>query len=88
MTKYVKLFEEVQDESLTYYSDILRHIICVPYSVTNLHRMAKDLGIDRAWYEAKPYPHYDIPKKRIAEIQARTTVIKSTELLKKIKGEG
>lgn len=84
--QYVKLYEELED--LEYFSDIFRHLICVPYSVENLHRMATDLGISKSWYESKPYPHYDIPKKRIAEIQAKSTVIKSTELLKKIKGGG
>lgn len=68
-----------------YYSDDMRHLICVPYSKENLHLMAKELNIKRCWYHAGTYPHYDIPKKRIAEIQAKTIVVKPRELLKILK---
>jgi hypothetical protein len=36
---------------LTYYCDNLRHLVCVPYTIANLHRMAEDLGIKRCWYQ-------------------------------------
>jgi len=70
---------------MTYYSDNSRHLICVPYSKENLHKMAKELNIKRCWYHGGRFPHYDIPKRRIKEIQAKTTVVKPRELLKKIK---
>lgn len=35
---------------LTYYCDSMRHLVCVPYTVGNLHRMAQELGIKRCWF--------------------------------------
>ena len=35
---------------LTYYCDSMRHLVCVPYSTANLHRMAEELGIKRCWF--------------------------------------
>lgn len=63
----------------------MRHLICEPYSVENLHAMAEDLNIKRCWYHASPYAHYDIPKKRIAEIQSKCEIITAKELLTIIK---
>lgn len=70
---------------MKYYADRMRHLVCVPYTVENLHMMAEDLGIKKCWYHPKPYPHYDIPKKRIEEIHAKVEVISPRELLKLMK---
>jgi hypothetical protein len=51
--------------------------------------MAEDLGIKRHWFHASSkYAHYDIPKRRIEEIQAdpRVEVVGGRELLRLIKG--
>lgn len=69
----------------TYYSDSGRHLICVPYSIPNLHAMAKDLNIKRCWFHPGRWPHYDIPKRRIAEIAAKTQVITQRALYLLIK---
>ena len=75
------------DVPLTYYCDDMRHLVCVPYTIENLHRMARELGIARCWRHAgSRHPHYDIPKRRIAEIQARCTVVSPREILKIMKG--
>ena len=72
---------------LAYFCDDMRHLVCVPYSIDNLHRMAKDLGIKRCWFHSSSrYPHYDIPKRRIAEITARCTVVSAKAILKIVKG--
>lgn len=69
-------------KELTYLCDDMRHLVCVPFSVSNLHRMAKDLGIKRCWFHASlRHPHYDIPKTRVAEIRARCRVVSARELL-------
>ena len=34
---------------LTFYVDRYRHLVCVPYSVDNLHEMARQLDIARCW---------------------------------------
>lgn len=72
-------------EDLTYLSDSQRHLICVPYSIENLHRMAEDLNIKRCWFHNSKYPHYDIPKRRVFEIREKTQVVSPSEILKTIK---
>ena len=71
-------------QPIVYYTDRARHLICVPYSIPNLHRMAEALNIKRCWYHAGRFPHYDIPKRRIAEIETQCTIIPSRELLRMI----
>lgn len=54
----------------------------------NLHAMARDLGIARAWFDGNPaHPHYDIPKRRIAEITARCTIVPTRQILGIIRGQ-
>lgn len=67
---------------LTYYCDRGRHLVCLPYSIENLHRMADDLGIARCWFHKD---HYDIPKRRIEEISAKCQVISSKDIVRIIK---
>lgn len=69
---------------MEYLTDGQRHLICFPYSKENLHKMADDLGIKRCWFHRN---HYDIPKKRIAEIEAKCRFVSSREIVKIIKGE-
>lgn len=71
--------------NLEFISDDKRHLICVPYSIDNLHRMAQRLNIARCWFHSGRFPHYDIPKKRVEEIRNKTSVIQSKELLMIIK---
>lgn len=69
---------------LVYLCDNKRHLVCKPYSVENLHRMASDLGIKQCWYHGGKKPHYDIPVTRQAEITARCTVVAPREILQTI----
>lgn len=71
---------------MTYYCDEKRHLVCVPYSVENLHKMADDLEIKRCWFHSGKNPHYDIPKKRIQEITVKCVVVPSTDIVKIING--
>jgi len=72
---------------LKYICDNQRHLICIPYSVENLHQMASELNIKRCWFHSSSeFKHYDIPKKRIEEIASKCTVVSSKDLLKIIKG--
>lgn len=70
---------------MRYLCDNARHLICEPYSIENLHKMADELNIKRCWFHAGRLPHYDIPKKRIPEIMCKCDVIDSRELLMIIK---
>lgn len=67
---------------LKYYCDNMRHLVCVPYTVENLHQMALDLNIKRCWFHSsKSGFHYDIPKKRIGEITAKCQLVSTREIL-------
>lgn len=68
---------------MEYLTDGKRHLICLPYSVENLHIMADDLGIKRCWFHKN---HYDIPKKRIEEITEKCTLVSSKMIVLIIKG--
>lgn len=57
---------------LKYITDGKRHLICVPYSVVNLHIMAEQLDINPCWFHKN---HYDIPKLRIKEIESKCTIV-------------
>ncbi|WNN12393.1 DUF4031 domain-containing protein [Chryseobacterium phage MA9V-2] len=70
---------------LTYITDRKRHLICEPYSLENLHRMATELNINICWFHGGKYPHYDIPKRRIADIEERCKIVRPRELLQIIK---
>ena len=59
-----------------------RHLICVPYSIENLHKMAEDLNIKRCWFHKN---HYDIPKRRIEEISNKCKIVSTREIVKIIK---
>ena len=73
---------------MQYFCDDSRHLVCVPYSIDNLHIMAQDLNIKKCWYHAKAsYPHYDIPKRRIGEINSKCQIINSREIVNIIKGK-
>ena len=62
---------------MKYYCDNKRHLVCVPYSIENLHKMAEDLDIKKCWFHKD---HYDIPKKRISEIQEKCEVVSDREI--------
>ncbi len=69
---------------MKYYCDKQRHLVCVPYSIENLHLMAKDLGIKKCWFHKN---HYDIPKKRIDEISSKCEIVSPREILSIIKNK-
>ena len=72
---------------MQYLCDTKRHLICVPYSLDNLHKMAKELNIGRHWFHSSKSGlyHYDIPKSRIAEISQKFTIVSSAEIVKIIR---
>lgn len=70
---------------MQYYCDLSRHLVCVPYSIENLHIMAKDLLISKYWFHKT---HYDIPKMRIREITSKCQVVSSKQIVNIINGSG
>lgn len=69
---------------MKYLTDGRRHIITYPYSIENLHTMADDLDIKRCWFHKN---HYDIPKRRITEIESKCELIDSKTLVRIINGD-
>jgi hypothetical protein len=69
---------------VNYYCDKARHLVCMPYSIDNLHVMANALSIHRSWFHKN---HYDIPKLRIEEIMSACMVVSSKDIVRIIKGE-
>lgn len=63
---------------MKYICDNARHLVCLPYSLENLHKMAADLGIKRCWFHKD---HYDIPKRRITEISDQCEVVPTRTIL-------
>lgn len=78
MTMWVRIPPQLQME---YLCDNSRHLICRPYSIENLHKMASELNIKKCWFHRD---HYDIPKRRIGEITKQCTVISSKEIVNTI----
>lgn len=68
---------------MTYYTDGRRHLVCLPYSIPNLHLMATNLGINRCWFHKD---HYDTPKRRISEIEAKCVLVSSKDIVHIIRG--
>ena len=71
---------------MKYYCDNMRHLVCKPYSIQNLHLMASNLNIHRCWFHNVQFAHYDIPKRRIEEVQAKCQVVDAKTILAIIKG--
>lgn len=69
---------------MEYFFDNMRHLVCKPYSIENLHKMAEDLNIKRCWFHKD---HYDIPKKRVDEIAAKAKLVRPREILMIIKND-
>lgn len=67
---------------MIYLTDGKRHLICIPYSIENLHKMAEDLEIGRHWFHRS---HYDIPKNRQKEIEDRALMTNTRDIVKVVR---
>ena len=63
--------------------DSHRHLVCLPYSIENLHKMASELDIKPCWFHKD---HYDIPKKRIEEIESKCRIVTTKEIVGIVRG--
>lgn len=66
-------------DELIYFTDKSRHLVCKPYSKENLFKMAECLGIKKCWFHKD---HFDIPKRRIKEIESKCMIVDSREILR------
>jgi (p)ppGpp synthase/HD superfamily hydrolase len=69
---------------MIYVSDNKRHLVCYPYSITELHKMAKLFYIKPCWFHKN---HYDIPEYKLEEIRDKTFVVSSKVIVRIIRGE-
>lgn len=69
---------------MKFFADKQRHLVCEPYSIENLHKMAKILNIKRCWFHKT---HYDIPKRRIKEIEDKCKIVNSKQIVLIIHGK-
>jgi Protein of unknown function (DUF4031) len=69
--------------TLRYLTDGRRHLVCLPYSIDNLHRMADELGISRSWFHRD---HYDLPKRRQAELEKKCEMVSPREIVRIARG--
>lgn len=53
-------------EELLYLTDGRKNIICLPYSIENLHQMAKELGMNEKYFNKD---HYVVPDHMVDEIE-------------------
>jgi len=67
---------------MKYVTDGKRHLVCVPYSIENLHEMARQLNIKRCWFHKN---HYDIPIRRQKEIEAQCEIVSPKKIVDIIK---
>ena len=73
---------------IIYFDGKHRHLVCVPYTVENLHEMAKKLDIKRCWFHNANWPHYDCPKRRVTQIADEDVIpVTPKQLLTIIKKE-
>jgi len=75
-------------EGVRYLCDPQRHLVCEPFSIERLHRMAEDLKIARCWYHSSSrHKHYDIPKRRYEEISSKCSIVSPREILRIARGK-
>lgn len=79
METYRASLEPKGKSELRYYCDAQRHLVCLPYTKDNLHRMAVDLGISRNWFDRD---HYDIPLRRVEEIRKKCIKVRPQFIVK------
>jgi len=70
---------------MIYLYDKERHLICHPYSIQNLHIMARKIGIKKCWFHSGKYPHYDIPLYKLDEVKRLGVEASKRDILNVIK---
>lgn len=72
---------EATQPQFTFYCDNARRLVCMPYSLANLHTMAARLGIKRHYYYSNDgLAHYTIPKRRRAELELKCTMVTAFDI--------
>ena len=66
-------------EELLYLTDGRKNVICIPYSIENLHKMADDLGMKKKYFKKD---HYEIPDDMVSEVEDKCDVVTTTTLFK------
>ena len=70
--------------TLSYFVDAERHLVCLPYTVENLHLMARRLGISRAWFHRTRggrHAHYDVPVNMTAHVRESAILLTPRDIV-------
>lgn len=85
MNWFKKLFNYKKDiVAIVPMIDSKKRLVCMPYSVSNLHTVAKTLGMKRGLFRSS---HYAVPASKLVEIQQKSVIITATQANMIIKGE-
>jgi hypothetical protein len=82
----VKILLRDKLEGITPIRDDYRHLVCLPYSIENLHKMAEFFGIGRHFFHGGRHPHYDIPSRRRLELEGGIRGVSSGDIIRIIQG--
>lgn len=63
---------------MTFYYDKKRHLVCLPYTVENLHKMADELKISRDCFHQN---HYDIPIDALEEVSKKCVYLNERQMI-------
>lgn len=63
--------------------DKYRHLVCLPYSIENLHKMAERFEIKQCWFHKD---HYDIPYRKTKLMMMYSIIVRPRDILSIIQG--
>lgn len=67
---------------LEYYCDNQGHLVCLPYTIDNLHQMANELGLDQSHFKSHPkHAHYLISDNQKDTIMPQCHLVSSKHII-------
>jgi len=58
-----------------------KHLICVPYSIENLHKTAEEFKIDVCWFKKNHYFIGGYPEETIEEIAKKCKIVSQANIV-------
>lgn len=61
-------------------------LVCVPFSIENLHRVARRLHVKKQWFSGpRRFPHYRVPISLMIEVRVRCEVASTRRVVEIIR---
>lgn len=70
-------------DELLFLSDGRRNLICVPYSIENMKKMADELGIKKTWLKKD---RFVIPEDYFEVVETKCNIVSTQTLFRTLKG--